>query len=206
MNTASIQGKSPLSLLRASQIRVNESLVRYEVLGKRGGPKKKQLLRLLRRNLDIQLELEGGFLYPAIRSVNQASALRFVSDALRNHEEIKALLKELTDRDVESRSSDLNMEALKRCVLRHFELERFQIASHLRLLSGEMLRTLSAGMGATRDRLRSEQVRLGRLPLYPTLQSETGSPEDDVDTPRSLRAMEEPNEGHRSEFDNWGSE
>jgi hypothetical protein len=206
MKATSIQGKSPLSLLRASQIRVNEILVRYEALGKGEGPKKKHLLRLLRQNLDVQLELEGRFLFPAIRSVNQASALRFVSDALRNHEEIKGLLKELTERDVESRSLDLIMKTLQRCVLRHFELERFQIPSQLKRLSEEMLRNLSAGMGATRDRFRSEHLRPGQRSLYPTLQSETGSPEDDVDTPYSLRAMEEHNEGHRSEFDNWGSE
>jgi hypothetical protein len=206
MRTALIQGKSPLSILRASQIRVKEFLFRYEALGRGGGPKKKQLLRLLRRNLDIQLELEGGFLFPAILSLNQASALRVVSDALRNHEDIKALMIELTELDVENRSLDLKMDALKRCVLRHLELERFQIATQLKLLSGEILRDLSTRMEATRDRLRSKEFRPGQLPLYPTLQSENGSPADDVDTPRSLRSMEGINDGQRNEFDNWGSE
>jgi len=206
MTHAAIQEKPPFSILNASQIRVKNVLVRYEALGRGEGRKKKQLLRLLRRHLQTQLELEGAFLYPAIRSLNQVSASRFVSDALRNHEEIRALLDELTALDSANRPLDLKMDALRRCVLRHLGLERFQIASLLRLLSGEILRDLSSEMGLARNRLRSKASSPKQRTLYPTLQSESGAPEDDVDTTRALKSLKEGHEVQPSEFDNWGSE
>jgi len=206
MSHATIQEKSPFSILNASQIRVKNFLVRYEALGRGEGRKQKQLLRLLRQHLHIQLELERGFLYPAIRSLDQVSASRFVSDALRNHEEIRNLLDELTELDSANRPLDLKMDALRRCVLRHLGLERFQIASLLRQLSGEILRKLSSEMGSARNRLRSKVSSPRRRTLYPTLQSENGAPEDDVDTTRSLKSLTELNEVQPSEFDNWGSE
>jgi len=108
--------------------------------------------------------------------------------------------------DSANRPLDLKMDALRRCVLRHLGLERFQSASLLRLLSEEILRDLSSEMGSARDRLRSKASSPKRPTLYPTLQSESGAPEDDVDATRALKSLKEVNEVQPSEFDNWGSE
>jgi hypothetical protein len=205
MKPAAIQTRSPMSILKTSEIRVKAFLVRYEALGRGEGLKKKRLLHRLRQNLDIQLELEKGFLYPAFGRLNQVAASRFVSGALENHEEIQTLLKELTELDVANRPLDLKMDALRRSVLRHLGLERFQIASLLRMLSGEILRDLSQEMGAARERLRSKQAPRGHPPLYPSLQTESRSPQGE-NSSSAFALPDEGEDGRPSEFENWGSE
>jgi hypothetical protein len=138
-------------------------------------------------------------------------ARRSVARALQDHGEVKALLQRLTALSSQKRSLDLNVSALRRCVLSHFELEESQIFSYSEALPRKALHRLSVEMETLRERLRRNQRWATEPPqdpavFYPTLQDGNGAPEDDRDTPGSFASPGEWNERHPSDFENWGSE
>jgi iron-sulfur cluster repair protein YtfE (RIC family) len=198
-------------MFKAAHFQVRGLLARFDALGPEDGWTKNRLFTKIRQELDLQLKVEEVLSYPAVRKLDVESAQRVVRKALQDHDEIKSLLKELTELSAGNKSLDMKMNALRRCVLHHIELEESQVFPLLRTLPPETLQELSDEMEGLRDGLRmtqrrSKQPQRARELFYPTLQDENGAPKDDGDTTDSLGAPGESNERHPSDFDNWGSE
>ena len=91
--------------------------------------------------------------YPAVQSMKADLAIKVVLKALQEHQQVKILLKELGAPGLESKSLDVKMGELEKCVLGHLEAEEREIFPHARLLPSESLQELSAEMEMLRDRL-----------------------------------------------------
>ena len=211
MKTIPVLRRSPTAILRAAQSQVRELLVRYDRLGRKEGPKKDNLFHQVRQVLGNLMEVEEAVFYPAVQRIPLDFSGRIVIRSLRDHGEMKALLKELTELSLEHRLLDQKMMMLQQCVLSHFELEESQIFTLSRTLPRETLQQLSGKMEELQERLRMTQRRptphrSEQNPLYPTLQDQNGVPEDDRDTPGSFEIQGETNERDPGDFENWGSE
>ena len=202
---------SPAAILNAAHVEVEEHLARYGTLGPEENREKNRLSQQIREELLIVLEVEESLFYPALRRLDAELTRQAVAKAQQNHAELKFLLKELTELRSENRSLDVKMDALRQCVLRHFQLEASQMFPPSRTLPLKTLRELSSRMELIGDRLRMNQQRTRqsedeRNMFYPTLQDQNGFPEDDRGTARSLESPSDVHERHPSDFENWGSE
>lgn len=210
LRNAQVVRRFPSEILKAAQLEVMALFSRFDALGRGGSPEKRRLLHEVGQVLGIQLELEEVFYYPAVQQMKGEFVRRSVGRALRDHGEVKALLKKLAALGSENRSLDAMVRALQKCVLSHFELEQSQLFSYSETLPRIALHRVSAEMESLRERLRMNQRWAmapphDRTELYPTLQDRNGAPEDDRDTPRSFESPDQGNERHPSDFDNWGS-
>lgn len=211
MRNAQTLRRSASGILEAAQLEVIALFTRFDDLGRGESPEKNRLFHQVRQMLRIQLEVEETLYYPAVQKLKGEFARRSVARALRDHVEVKALLKKVTELSSENRSLDLNVSALQKCVLSHFELEESQIFSYSEALPRKTLHRLSREMETLRERLRMNQrwamePAWDRDAFYPTLQDRNGAPEDDRDTPRSFGSAGELNERHPSDFEDWGSD
>jgi hypothetical protein len=207
----SVLRDSPAAILIAAQDEVKEHLARYETLGPEENREKNRLSHQIRQELIIMLEVEESLFYPAVHLLDAELTRQAVVKAQQGHAGMKSLMKELAELSSENRSLDVKMNALRQCILRHFQLEASQLFPPSRTLPLKALRDLSSRMELLRDRLRmnqqwTQQSEDERNMFYPTLQDQNGAPEDDRDTARSLESPGDANERHSSDFENWGSE
>jgi len=211
MRNAQIVRRFPSEILKKAQLEVMALFSRFDALGRGESLEKRRLVHEVGQVLRIQLELEEVFYYPAVQRMKGEFVRRSVERALQDHAEVKSLLKKLAALGSEDRSLDLNVRALQKCVLSHFELEESQIFSYSEALPRKALHRVGVEMETLRERLRMNQrwamePPQDRAAFYPTLQDRNGAPEDDRDTPLSFASAGEANERHPGDFDNWGSE
>ncbi|MEW6301465.1 MAG: hemerythrin domain-containing protein, partial [Thermodesulfobacteriota bacterium] len=143
-----------IDMIKEDHQRVNELFRQYET-ARAHGPHKAHLIDRICRELDIHARLEEEIFYPAVRAKVDEPGKQCVSEAVKEHQSIKDLIRQLQRHDADDGGEyHGTVQELLECVTHHVDEEEKTVLP----MAAERLRDELEQLGA-RMRQRKQQLQ-----------------------------------------------